>query len=53
MAVLQKKNLLEDQFLKAFALKKELKGEVISESNWHKRLAKRIYMIFRGREQYL
>ena len=49
-AALRRKDLLEDWFPKAFTLKKELRGEAISKSNRHKRLAKRIYTVFRGRE---
>ncbi len=43
IAALQKKDLLEDWFSKAFVLGKELRGEAISDRNRHKRLAKRIY----------
>jgi len=50
---LQRKDLLEDWFSKAFVLEKELRGEVISESNRHKRLAKRIYTVFRERELWI
>src|SRR6266498_670561 len=52
-AALRRKDLLEDWFPKAFALGKELRGEAIGESNRHKRLAKRIYMVFRGREPWI
>ena len=36
-----------------YALGKELRGEAIGEQNKHKRLAKRIYMVFRGRETWI
>ena len=34
-------------------LEKELRGEAIGEQNKHKRLAKRIYTVFRGREPWI
>src|SRR6266545_7562928 len=52
-AALRRKDLLEDWFPKAYALGKELRGEAIGEQNRHKRLAKRIYMVFRGREPWI
>ncbi len=52
-AALRRKDLLEDWFPKAYALRKELRGEVIGEQNRHKRLAKRIYTVFRGREPWI
>src|SRR6266498_232281 len=52
-AALQRKDLLEDWFPKTYALGKELRGEAIGEQNRHKRLAKRIYMVFRGREPWI
>src|SRR6266540_3264862 len=52
-AALQRKDLLEDWFPKAYALGKELRGEAIGEQNRHKRLAKRIYTVFRGREPWI
>ncbi len=50
---LAEKDLLEDWFLKIFALEKEIRGKAIGDSNRHKRLAKRIYAIFRGREPWI
>src|SRR6266545_30871 len=47
---LQRKDLLEEWLPKAFALGKEMRGEVIGDSNRHKRLAKRVYTLFWGRE---
>ncbi len=52
-AALQRKDLLEDWFSKAFALGKKLRGEAISESNRHKRLVKRIYTVFKKREPWI
>src|SRR6266540_85552 len=52
-AALRRKDLLEDWFPKAYALGKELRGEAIGEQNRHKRLAKRVYMVFRGRELWI
>ena len=53
MAVLRRKDLLEAWFPKAYALGKELRRKVIGEQNRHKRLAKRIYTVFRGREPWI
>jgi len=44
---------LEEWLPKAFALGKEMQGEVLGETNWHKQMAKRIYMLFRGREPWI
>src|SRR6266542_1001055 len=52
-AALRRKDLLEDWFPKAYVLGKELRGEAIGEQNRHKRLAKRIYIVFRGREPWI
>src|SRR6266545_2635134 len=52
-AALRRKDLLEDWFPKAYALGKELRGEAIGEQNRHKRLARRVYMVFRGREPWI
>src|SRR6266542_4297379 len=52
-AALRRKDLLEDWFPKAFALGKELRGEAIGDQNRHKRLAKRVYTVFRGREPWI
>ena len=52
-AALRRKDLLEAWFSKVYALGKELKGEAISEQNRHKRLAKRVYTVFRGREPWI
>src|SRR6266540_2666865 len=52
-AALRRKDLLEDWFPKAYALGKEFRGEAIDEQNRHKRLAKRIYTVFRGREPWI
>src|SRR6266498_886240 len=50
---LRRKDLLEEWLPKAFALGKEMRGEVLEDSNRHKRMAKRIYMLFRGREPWI
>ena len=47
---LRRKDRLEEWLPKAFALGKKMRGEVLGETNQHKRMAKRIYMLFRGRE---
>src|SRR6266542_1797373 len=52
-AALRRKDLLEDWFPKAYALGKELRGEAIGEQNRHKRLAKRVYTVFRGRKPWI
>src|SRR6266540_2692836 len=52
-AALRRKDLLENWFPKAYELGKELRGEAIGEQNRHKRLAKRIYTVFRGREPWI
>src|SRR6266542_1936287 len=52
-AALRRKDLLEQWFPKAYALGRELRGEAIGEQNRHKRLARRIYMVFRGREPWI
>src|SRR6266498_1811297 len=50
---LRRKDLLEEWLPKAFALGKEMRGEVIGDSNRHKRMAKRVYTLFRGREPWI
>src|SRR6266542_1164380 len=30
-----------------------MRGEVLDDSNWHKRMAKRIYTLFRGRKPWI
>ncbi len=30
-----------------------MRGEVLGDSNWHKRMAKRVYTLFRGREPWI
>src|SRR6266542_4219233 len=50
---LRRKDLLEEWLPKAFALGKEMRGEVLGDSNRHKRMAKRIYTLFRGREPWI
>src|SRR6266545_1628686 len=50
---LQRKDLLEEWLPKAFALGKEIRGKVLDDSNWHKRMAKRVYTLFRGREPWI
>src|SRR6266540_695762 len=50
---LRRKDLLEEWLPKAFTLGKEMRGEVIGDSNQHKRMAKRIYTLFRGREFWI
>jgi len=52
-AALQRKDLLEDWFPKAYALGKKLRGEAIGDRNRHKRLAKKVYLVFRGREPWI
>src|SRR6266498_2288372 len=52
-AALRRKDLLEDWFPKAYALGKELRGEAIGDQNRHKRLTRRVYMVFRGREPWI
>ena len=52
-AALQRKDLLEDWFLKAYALGKELREKAIGDQNKHKRLAKKVYLVFRGRESWI
>ena len=43
---LRRKDLLEEWLPKAFALGKEMRGEVLGDSNRHKRMAKRVYTLF-------
>src|SRR6266542_384171 len=50
---LRRKDLLEEWLPKAFALGKEMRGEVIGDSNRHKRMAKRVYTLFQGREPWI
>ena len=50
---LRRKDLLKEWLPKAFALGKEMRGKVIGDLNQHKRMAKRIYMLFRGREPWI
>src|SRR6266540_3524557 len=50
---LRRKDLLEEWLPKAFALGKEMRGEVLGDANWHKRMAKRVYTLFRGREPWI
>ncbi len=50
---LRRKDLLKEWLLKAFALGKEMWGEFLSETNWHKRMAKRIYTLFRERKPWI
>src|SRR6266542_5865939 len=52
-AALQRKDLLKDWFPKAYALGKELRDEAISDQNRHKRLAKKVYMVFKGKEPWI
>src|SRR6266545_8054371 len=52
-AALRRKDLLEDWFPKAYGLGKELRGEAIGEQNRYKRLARRVYMVFRGRKSWI
>ena len=44
---------MEKWLPKAFALKKEMQDEVLGDSNWHKRMAKRIFTLFREREPWI
>ncbi len=53
MESLRKKDLLEDWLPKAYALGKEMQGEVIGEANHHKRMAKRVYTLFWDREAWI
>src|SRR6266545_2293615 len=50
---LRRKDLLEDWLPKAFALGKEMRDEVLGDSNRHKRMAKRVYTLFRGKEPWI
>ena len=50
MKALQKKDLLKEWLPKAFILEKEMQGEVLGETNWHKRIAKWVFMVFQGKE---
>src|SRR6266540_5201349 len=50
---LRRKDLLEEWLPKAFALGKEMRGEVLGDSNRHKRMAKRVYTLFRVREPWI
>src|SRR6266540_868997 len=50
---LRKKDLLEEWLPKAFALGKKMRGEVLGDSNRHKRMAKRVYTLFQGREPWI
>src|SRR6266508_375717 len=50
---LRRKDLLEEWLPKAFALGKEMRGKVLGDSNRHKRMAKRIYTLFQGREPWI
>src|SRR6266511_4390534 len=50
---LRRKDLLEDWLSKAFALGKEMRCEVIGDSNRHKRMAKRVYTLFRRKEPWI
>ena len=44
---------MEEWLPKAFALGKEMRGEVLGDSNRHKRMAKRIYTLFQEREPWI
>src|SRR6266542_3081236 len=50
---LRRKDLLEEWLPKAYALGKEMRGEVLGDSNRHKRMAKRVYTLFRRREPWI
>src|SRR6266511_4465431 len=50
---LRRKDLLEEWLPKAFALEKEMRGEVLGDSNWHKRMAKQVYTLFQRRESWI
>ncbi len=50
---MQRKDLLEEWFPKAYALGKELRGEAIGKRNRHKRLAKKVYLVFKEREPWI
>ncbi len=50
---MQKKDLLEEWFPKVYALGKELRGEAMGERNRHKRLAKKVYLVFKRREPWI
>src|SRR6266496_4073456 len=50
---LRRKDLLKEWLPKAFALGKEMRGEVLGEANQHKRMAKRVYTLFRGKEPWI
>src|SRR6266542_4487602 len=51
--IFTKKGPLRGMASKAFALGKEMRGEVIGDANRHKRMAKRVYTLFRGREPWI
>ena len=44
---------MKNWFSKVYVLEKELRREAISDRNRHKRLAKRVYMVFRKREPWI
>ncbi len=44
---------MEEWLPKAYALGKEMRGEVLGDANRHKRMAKRVYTLFRGREPWI
>ena len=44
---------MEEWLLKAFALGKKIRGEVLGDSNRYKRMAKRVYTIFQEREPWI
>ena len=50
---LTKKRPLRDWFPKVFMLEKKIREKAISDSNRHKRLAKKIYIVFKGREPWI
>src|SRR6266498_1983596 len=50
---LRRKDLLEEWLPKAFALGREMRGKVIGNSNQHKRMVKRVYTLFRGKELWI
>ena len=50
---MQRKDLLENWFPKAYALGKELREEAIGNQNRHKRLMKKVYTVFKGKELWI
>ena len=52
-AALRERETIESWFPKAYFLGKELRGEALGDTNRHKRMAKKLYQVFRGREPWI